>query len=44
MKVVNEGNGSAGGVTGWTIAGWAAVILCLVILTCAIAYFKKSIE
>jgi hypothetical protein len=44
MKVLNEGDGAAGGVTVWTIAGWGAVILCLVILTCAVAYFKKSIE
>jgi hypothetical protein len=44
MKVLNEGNGYAGGISGWTIAGWSAVVLCMVILTCAIGYFKKSIE
>jgi Na+-transporting methylmalonyl-CoA/oxaloacetate decarboxylase gamma subunit len=44
MKVLKEDDGAASGVTIWTIAGWGAVILCLLILICAVAYFKKSIE
>ena len=31
MKVLNESDGAVHGVTIWTIAGWGAVILCLLI-------------
>ena len=45
METLDEGNGyDASGISGWSIAGWVAVIICLVVLICDIGYFKKSIE
>ena len=44
MEVLDEGNGYAARISGWSIAGWVAVIICLVVLIYAIGYFKKSIE
>ena len=44
MEVLNEDDGAVHGVTIWTAAGWAAVVLCLLILVCAVKYFKKSVE
>ena len=43
MEVLSEGNGDSA-VSGWSIAGWIAVVSCLVVLICAIGYFKKTIE
>ena len=44
METLNESDGAVHGVTIWTMAGWSAVVLCLLILVCAVMYFKKSIE
>jgi hypothetical protein len=45
METLDEGNGyDDSGMSGWSIAGWVAVITCLVVLIGAIGYFKKSIE
>ena len=45
METLDEGNGyDDSGMSGWSIAGWVAVIVCLVVLIGAIGYFKKSIE
>ena len=44
METLNESDGAVHGVTIWTMAGWSGVILTLLILVCAVTYFKKSIE
>ena len=32
------------GASHWSILGWAGLCTCVVVLTCVIGYFKKSIE
>ena len=44
METLNESDGAVHGMTIWTMAGWSGVILTLLILACAVIYFKKSIE
>ena len=44
METLNESDGATHGFTIWTMAGWSGVILTLLILVCAVMYFKKSIE
>ena len=44
METLNESDGAVHGMTIWTVAGWSRVILTLLILVCAVMYFKKSIE
>ena len=44
METLNESDGAVHGMTIWTMAGWSGVILTLLILVCAVIYFKKSVE
>ena len=44
METLNESDGAVHGMTIWTMAGWAGVLLTLLILVCAVIYFKKSVE
>ena len=44
METLNESDGAVHAMTIWTMAGWSGVILTLLILVCAVIYFKKSVE
>ena len=43
LKELDTESGNKG-ASHWSILGWAGLCTCVVVLTCVIGYFKKSIE
>ena len=43
LKELETGSGNEG-ASHWSIVGWVGVCTCIIVLTCVVGYFKKSIE